>query len=110
MDSSKAPKRTDDAEWVDLCAADLPPGIHRISHQRGSVFARNDDEYWRVFDAVCPHHGANLSSAAIRCGMVECSFHGWRFDLTDGRCVRFGTQGLRELEVRIVKQRVVVRW
>ena len=34
----------------------------------------------------CPHRGAALSQGQVRDGVIECPFHGFRYDMT-GRCV-----------------------
>ena len=42
----------------------------------------------RVFDAFCPHLGANLGYGGKVVGdTLQCPFHGWRFD-GNGRCVQ----------------------
>lgn len=41
----------------------------------------------RVFDAYCPHLGANLAVGGTVAGEeLECPFHAWRFDGVSGRC------------------------
>ncbi|MFT3666530.1 Rieske 2Fe-2S domain-containing protein [Piscinibacter sp.] len=35
----------------------------------------------------CPHRGARLSLGRVCDGMLECAYHGWRFD-GEGRCTR----------------------
>lgn len=41
-----------------------------------------------VVDAYCPHLGANLAvGSRIKDGnCIECPFHGWRFNGSDGKC------------------------
>jgi len=34
----------------------------------------------------CPHMGADLSMGRLDGDFVICSWHGWTFNLTDGRC------------------------
>lgn len=36
---------------------------------------------------VCPHLGGPLGDAAVEHGCVTCPWHGYRYDLHDGRCV-----------------------
>ena len=45
--------------------------------ESGTVFAMRD---------ICPHRAAPLSKGCIKSGTVECPYHGWRFDITDGAC------------------------
>lgn len=35
----------------------------------------------------CPHHGAPLAEGCLRGHLIECGWHGWQFDVRDGRCL-----------------------
>jgi nitrite reductase (NADH) small subunit/3-phenylpropionate/trans-cinnamate dioxygenase ferredoxin subunit len=37
-----------------------------------------------AIDDTCPHMGASLAEGSVEGGIVTCSWHGWRFRLTDG--------------------------
>ncbi|XP_047425101.1 cholesterol 7-desaturase nvd isoform X2 [Mugil cephalus] len=87
---------------------ELPPvypnGWYRVldSHmlQRGEVknvtvlgeqvaVFRGQDGAAYVLDAYCPHLGANLAvGGRVLESCIECPFHGWQFQGTDGKCVR----------------------
>lgn len=42
-----------------------------------------------VVDAYCPHLGANLAVGGQVLGdCIECPFHGWQFQGSDGKCVK----------------------
>lgn len=43
-----------------------------------------------VFDAYCPHMGANLGvgGTVLPGDCLQCPFHGWIFDGKTGRCVK----------------------
>lgn len=42
-----------------------------------------------VVDAYCPHLGANLAVGGRVLGdCIECPFHGWQFQGSDGKCVK----------------------
>eukprot|EP00066_Takifugu_rubripes_P010520 XP_003978421.1 PREDICTED: cholesterol desaturase daf-36-like [Takifugu rubripes] len=42
-----------------------------------------------VVDAYCPHLGANLAVGGRVLGdCIECPFHGWQFQGSDGKCMR----------------------
>lgn len=45
---------------------------------KGAVFACENE---------CPHQGSPLTAAVIKDGSISCPRHGYRFSLTDGRCV-----------------------
>ena len=36
-------------------------------------------------DNSCPHHGAPLAEGQLCDHVIECGFHGWQFDVRDGR-------------------------
>ncbi|KAJ4926556.1 hypothetical protein JOQ06_008729 [Pogonophryne albipinna] len=53
-----------------------------------AVFRGQDGEAY-VVDAYCPHLGANLAVGGQVVGnCIECPFHGWQFQGTDGKCVK----------------------
>ena len=66
---------------------DLPPGrcatvelpngaevaVYNVS---GELFATENS---------CPHHGAPLADGKLCGHVIECGFHGWQFDVRDGR-------------------------
>ncbi|XP_008289977.1 cholesterol desaturase daf-36 [Stegastes partitus] len=50
---------------------------------------RGEDGKACVLDAYCPHLGANLAvGGRVFGGCIECPFHGWRFQGSDGKCVK----------------------
>ncbi len=64
-------------------SADLAPGdVRPVSYLgRDLVLFRGIDGTARVFDAHCPHLGANIGVGGRVCDDgITCPFHGWRFD------------------------------
>lgn len=52
------------------------------------VVFRTEKGVPHVFDAYCPHLGANLGVGGIvRGDCIECPFHQWSFRGSDGECV-----------------------
>ena len=39
---------------------------------------------YHAIDDSCPHMGASLADGHVENGVVTCSWHGWRFRLSDG--------------------------
>ena len=70
--------------WFGIGASDgLATGEARTVHYLGRdlVLFRGEDGAARVFDAHCPHLGADLGVGGRVCGDgIACPFHGWRFD------------------------------
>ncbi|XP_025419278.1 cholesterol 7-desaturase isoform X2 [Sipha flava] len=56
----------------------------------GENFAvfRSSNGNINILDAYCPHLGANMAiGGVVRGNNLQCPFHGWKFDGTDGKCV-----------------------
>jgi nitrite reductase (NADH) small subunit len=45
-----------------------------------------DGEYYAI-ENFCPHKGAPLSEGQLCGHVVECSWHGWQFDVRTGDCL-----------------------
>ncbi len=54
-----------------------------------------------AIENFCPHRGAPLADGNLSGLTVECDWHGWRFDLTDGRCLTRPNENIQAYEVRI---------
>uniref|UniRef100_A0A3Q1BRJ1 cholesterol 7-desaturase n=1 Tax=Amphiprion ocellaris TaxID=80972 RepID=A0A3Q1BRJ1_AMPOC len=53
-----------------------------------AVFRGQDGKAY-VLDAYCPHLGANLAvGGRVFGGCIECPFHGWQFQGSNGKCVK----------------------
>jgi len=79
------------SNWVDVAAAaDLADGAlaRIVVGEKGLLIARAGDEFLAADDR-CPHMGAQLSRGRLDGSVVVCPRHGSRFDLSDGRVVRW---------------------
>jgi nitrite reductase/ring-hydroxylating ferredoxin subunit len=68
---------------------ELKPGTSaRITLHNGDELAiyNVNGEYYAT-DNSCPHRGAPLSEGIICEHIVECSLHGWQFDVRTGECL-----------------------
>jgi UDP-MurNAc hydroxylase len=73
----------------------------RIDYVENWYDERNDDGQdielggWQV-QRRCPHLRADLSKfGSVENGVLTCALHGWRFDLTTGRCLTSGGHEIR---------------
>lgn len=60
------------------------------------VVFRTEGGEVHIFDAYCPHLGANLGVGGIVKGdCIECPFHQWSFRASDGECtnIPYSTSG-----------------
>ncbi|MBG6118501.1 vanillate O-demethylase monooxygenase subunit [Sphingobium sp. JAI105] len=69
-------------------AGELAPGAHlrRTLLDQPVLLMRSDAGKVAAIGDVCPHRFASLSEGKFESGIVECPYHGLRFDM-DGRCV-----------------------
>lgn len=76
--------------WIPVLeSCELGPGQVKPLDVMGEqlVAFRTADSKVGVADAYCPHLGAHLGVRGRVVGnCIECPFHGWRFDATDGLC------------------------
>jgi nitrite reductase/ring-hydroxylating ferredoxin subunit len=54
-----------------------------------------------AFDNACPHQGNPLVEGEILGDVLECAYHGWRFDLGTGACL-VGDEPARRYPVELV--------
>jgi nitrite reductase/ring-hydroxylating ferredoxin subunit len=87
-DHSTAPEPQDQASSF-VEPREISPGecarIQLPSGEEVAVF-NVDGEYYAI-DNFCPHKGAPLSDGALCGHVVECSLHGWQFDVRTGECL-----------------------
>ncbi|HEY1124628.1 MAG TPA: aromatic ring-hydroxylating dioxygenase subunit alpha [Sphingobium sp.] len=68
--------------------SDIAPGALvslKVAGERILLFRNADGTIAALIDK-CPHRGVALSLGKLRDGIVECPFHGWRFDGTGRAC------------------------
>lgn len=64
----------------------VPPGSSTLVEADGQFLALfNVDGTFYAIDDACPHQGASLSEGEIRGCVVVCPWHGWEYDVTDGK-------------------------
>jgi nitrite reductase/ring-hydroxylating ferredoxin subunit len=67
---------------------------------REIVVLRVDGEL-HAFDNACPHEGNPLVEGEVLGEVLECAYHGWRFDLETGACL-VGDEPARRYPVELV--------
>ena len=88
-----------------VCPTDaLPRGtLRRFTLPNGDELAvYNIDGEFYATDNSCPHRGAALSDGSVFGYVVECSSHGWQFDVRNGECLTV-TERIKTFEVRVVE-------
>ena len=56
----------------------------------------------------CPHQGSPLNAAVVKDGYISCPRHGYRFNLTDGRCAEHPEFELATFPVRLTGDEISV--
>jgi nitrite reductase/ring-hydroxylating ferredoxin subunit len=75
------------ANWVRVTKlSDCPPGSARelVAAER-IVALFNVEGTLYALDGVCPHQGGPLGQGMLAGRVVTCPWHGWQFDVADGR-------------------------
>lgn len=66
---------------------------------KGTVFAVENE---------CPHQGSPLGAAIVKDGHLSCPRHGYRFNLTDGKCAEHPECVLATYPVRLEGDDILV--
>jgi nitrite reductase (NADH) small subunit len=89
---------------------EIPPGTCRTVEVDGIYLALcNVDGTFRAVDNTCPHAGGPLGEGSLEGEVLECPWHGWRFNVRTGErpenqkicvtCVEVRVQG-KDVQVR----------
>ena len=79
----------------------VPPGRGRVFQVGGvAVAVFNLDGRLHAIANACPHVEGPLGEGPLRGAEVVCPWHGWRFDVTNGRCTTHPGLSVQRFEVR----------
>jgi nitrite reductase (NADH) small subunit len=99
-------------QWTTLCQVDEIPssGGHYVRYDNRSLAVfRSPGGQVHVLDDACPHAGASLSGGHIDNGCAICPWHGWAFNLPDGKCPDNPQIGVKSHRVQIDNGQVQVQ-
>jgi nitrite reductase/ring-hydroxylating ferredoxin subunit len=66
------------------------------------------DGVLHAFDNACPHQGNPLADGEILGDVLQCAYHGWRFDLATGACLA-GDEPVRRYPAELVGGELRIR-
>lgn len=67
---------------------DVKPGQGTIAEVGGkSLAVYNVDGEFHVMDNTCCHKGGPLGDGELDGTTVTCPWHGWQYDVTNGKCL-----------------------
>ena len=98
-------------EFVTVAAlTDVPPGTGTTVDVNGIWIALcNVDGMLYAVDNTCPHAGGPLGEGKLKEGIIECPWHGWKFDLRTGRRVNNPNFTVACCDVRVVDGQIQIK-
>jgi len=87
-DNTTPPASTDQTVTVTEPDKIVPGAGARLDLPNGDQLAvfNVNGEYYAIGN-FCPHKGAPLSEGLLCGHIIECSWHGWQFDVRTGDCL-----------------------
>ena len=99
------------SNWVEVARLEeCPPGksLERVAGDR-IVALFNVEGTIYALDGVCPHQGGPLGEGELTGCVVTCPWHGWQFDVTNGKH-QLSTQIVQpSFEVRVESGAILVK-
>jgi nitrite reductase (NADH) small subunit len=98
--------------WHFVClAAEVPAGTSRefLVHARVLAVFHHAQDQWCAMDGMCAHQGGPIAQGKLDGTCVTCPWHGWQYDITNGRNVLTGKQMLDCFDIEHRDQEIWVR-
>lgn len=89
---------------------EIPPGTCRTVEVEGVLLALcNVNGTFRAVDNTCPHAGGPLGEGSLDGEVLECPWHGWRFNVRTGERPENPEITVTCLQVRVLGSEVQVK-
>lgn len=100
-----------DTGWIDASAADAVADgtMLRVDVGDNSFVVTNIDNRFAAFRNECVHQGLSLDGGLVDDGVLQCPWHGFRYDATSGECLSSPGAQLQQVPLRITDGRVWLR-
>ena len=72
------------------------------------ALARTSDGFFAI-ENNCPHAGGPMSEGWLEGSQISCPYHGWAFDLRDGKCATNPESCIQTYEVQVLEDAVCVK-
>ena len=84
------------SNWENLCPVeDIPPGTRKLFPLSAlDVIVYNTGKRFYASAAECPHLGESLLEGELQGHVLRCKAHGYRMDLSNGKCINDAELGL----------------
>ncbi len=90
------------SNWQFACReSELEAGAREVLvSDRVIAIFRTATGYWAV-DGMCAHQGGPIAKGALDGCCVTCPWHGWQYDVTNGKNILTGRQMLTTYPVQL---------
>jgi Fe-S cluster biogenesis protein NfuA/nitrite reductase/ring-hydroxylating ferredoxin subunit len=104
-------RKPTDTGWIEgPDAADVVDGsLLRVDVGEESFVVTNIGNRYAVFRNECVHQGMTLDGGMIEDGVLQCPWHGFRFDASSGECLSAPGAQLQQVPLRLENGRVWIR-
>lgn len=97
--------------WVRVIdAAEVGPGqLAEVFVAERAILVTNVDGTLHAVDSVCPHAGGPLADGMLEGALITCPWHGWSFDVRDGKSSVDENATLTTFPVRVESGGILVK-
>lgn len=95
--------------WHDLGPVGDQPDNRVFNIDTDEVWIFRQDAMFIAVSNICPHKMGPISEGILEGGVIECPWHGFRFDINDGNSVGRKCPSLRVYEAKIEGGHLLVR-
>lgn len=91
---------------------DIPPGKGKLvmgPFDKPMALFNAGGQYYAV-NYICPHMGGPLGEGELSGTVVTCPWHGWTFDVRDGKPDHPGGHCISAYETRVEGDDILVGW
>ena len=90
-------------------AADLAPGQGTVVDVAGTPIALfNVDGSFYAVHNTCQHQGGPLAEGSVAGTVISCPWHGWRYELSTGKCLTLPDARIARFEVKVDGEAVMI--
>jgi nitrite reductase/ring-hydroxylating ferredoxin subunit len=74
-----------------------------------AIAIANVDGTFYALSNACPHAGGPLGEGELKGSLLRCPYHGWTYDVADGRCQTNPDVQATTFEVHVEREAICVR-
>jgi nitrite reductase/ring-hydroxylating ferredoxin subunit len=102
----------DEIKWEKLCAVEDIPSGSRKKFPLGAIdiLVFNTGKRFYASAAECPHLGESLESGELQGHVIRCNAHGYKMDLSNGKCITEAGMDIAIFQVEVREGWVWVRF